>query len=880
MRPTPSILALAIALAITMTACGGGGGGGTRSNPPPPVVAPPTQPTSELLTRFRTLTGADKANGRGLTGVGVKVGIVDSGVNPEHPSLKGKITWIPYGNLTIEQDPPTNINGNDYTHGTQVAMILGGNPTGAYQGGIAPGVTIAMGRNSSWPTPQRMIDWGAKIINYSFGDTFNLDDATSNAALYTQYYGEPIGLRYIKDGGALLVVSAGNSGKSGTSLMSGGRYFHPELTNMLVAVAYDPESNDIAAYSNRCGERARNYCLAGVSTVLLPKAKITTTPLSEADYQHFMGTSAAAPNVAGVGALVAQAYPWMNGTQIANTLLSTATDIGAPGVDAVFGWGLVNADRATRGPGTASAMVATPVPAGMVSVFSNDIDGEGGFQMTGAGTLVLAGHNTYTGGTQISAGTVRIDGSVAGSVDLQHGALAGRGRIEGDIRGQGLLDLDTGGALRVDGTVDLDQIRVRVDTDARGTSSYMSQWSGTVLSAGALTGGLRLDQASPWFQTQALTQDHQVVARLARLDTTQVMAMGDTSQRASAGRVEQAFQALDQGAGSVAIRNHAASLQHTSMEAAAAAMDTLNGQGLATARDTTVETGAALDSLLDERVRDAGWLPGDAGGAWVAYGHPDSRADADGWFSMTTRSQLMLGGVDRAVNETWTVGLGAFSAKDDSTLTRDGGRMEGTRKGGLVYARWAMDDRWINTRVSVAAGEQDSERTLWTGGADIGVARGQTTSRSVGFGVEAGQWLGERFAVAARLEGEQARIVSKDETGSTGFELAGSRDRIRRLDAGLALQYRRELSPTWSVDGMLGYRRSLVAPDTGFETAFLGAPMARFTVDGMPWSRDAATWGAGLTYQPGWSLWWIRADGQQSSYRDRATVSAGVRVAW
>ena len=67
-------------------------------------------------------------------------------------------------------------------------------------------------------------------------------------------------------------------------------------------------------------------------------------------YGHAYGTSFAAPLVAGTAALVSEAYPWMTGHQLQQTLLTTATDIGDPGVDDVYGWGLLNAGKAVRGP--------------------------------------------------------------------------------------------------------------------------------------------------------------------------------------------------------------------------------------------------------------------------------------------------------------------------------------------------------------------------------------------------------------------------------------------------------------------------------------------------------------------------------------------------
>ena len=64
----------------------------------------------------------------------------------------------------------------------------------------------------------------------------------------------------------------------------------------------------------------------------------------------FWGTSGATPTVTGIAALVKEKYPWMTNENLKMTLLTTATDIGEKGVDVIYGWGLVNADRALNGP--------------------------------------------------------------------------------------------------------------------------------------------------------------------------------------------------------------------------------------------------------------------------------------------------------------------------------------------------------------------------------------------------------------------------------------------------------------------------------------------------------------------------------------------------
>lgn len=70
------------------------------------------------------------------------------------------------------------------------------------------------------------------------------------------------------------------------------------------------------------------------------------------------GNSFAAPAIAGAAALLKQHWPKLGGREISRILLETATDLGAPGVDQVFGVGLLDVERAMRAQAPAASLVA------------------------------------------------------------------------------------------------------------------------------------------------------------------------------------------------------------------------------------------------------------------------------------------------------------------------------------------------------------------------------------------------------------------------------------------------------------------------------------------------------------------------------------------
>ena len=132
----------------------------------------------------------------------------------------------------------------------------------------------------------------------------------------------------------------------------------------------------------------------------------------------FWGTSGATPTVTGIAALVKEKYPWMTNEDLKMTLLTTATDIGEKGVDVIYGWGLVNADRALNGPKYLDKHLIVyedgyaRFRTSGLSIFSNNIEGDGGLYKSGPGTLVLAGDNLYKGGTYVDNGELYLKNGI------------------------------------------------------------------------------------------------------------------------------------------------------------------------------------------------------------------------------------------------------------------------------------------------------------------------------------------------------------------------------------------------------------------------------------------------------------------------------------
>ena len=144
------------------------------------------------------------------------------------------------------------------------------------------------------------------------------------------------------DNDSIFVWAAGNESQTESGALSAIPLAFPEIQGHFVnVVALDTNTNQIAWYSNQCGI-TQNYCITA------PGSRLTT----DATTNTVSGTSFATPIVSGAIATIKEAFPYMSATQITELLFVTSKDMGDPGIDSVYGWGLLDMDNATRPVGT------------------------------------------------------------------------------------------------------------------------------------------------------------------------------------------------------------------------------------------------------------------------------------------------------------------------------------------------------------------------------------------------------------------------------------------------------------------------------------------------------------------------------------------------
>lgn len=336
-RPLPSIDAVAVAMP---KASAEAIGQVLASGPPERVwldapvraATAPAGPEPGGLDRNLAQIGAPAAWQAGLSGAGVRVAVLDTGVDANHPDLVGQVAAE--ANFTGTPDP-----GDHNGHGTHVASLVAG--TGLAAGGARRGVafeaTLLSGKVlddrgvGSFSSIIAGMEWAvaqdAQVVNLSLSS-----DAASTGR-------DPLSLAVdalTAAHGVLFVASAGNQGPRPTTIGA------PAAAGTALAVGAVDGRDRLAEFSSR-GPRLGDFAIKpdlvapGVDIVA---ARASGTSLGEPvgpAYTRLSGTSMAAPHAVGAAALLAQQHPEWTPARLKAALLGSAAATAAGGFDAGAG---------------------------------------------------------------------------------------------------------------------------------------------------------------------------------------------------------------------------------------------------------------------------------------------------------------------------------------------------------------------------------------------------------------------------------------------------------------------------------------------------------------------------------------------------------------
>ena len=264
---------------------------------------------------------------------GVKVGIVDTGIDQTHEDLRGKTIACAQsrglgGVLSGSIQVGSCTDDND--HGSHVAGTIAGNANNsvgvagvafnsplvickALGGPLGSGSTADVANCITWTSQQ-----GAKVISMSLGggDSTTLHTAVTNA--------------YANGNGTLLIAAAGNDGDSTLE--------YPAAYSEVVSVAATDQNDARASFSNANADV--EVAAPGVDILSVKRG---------GGYQTLSGTSMATPHVSGVAAIIFDRNPGATAATVRSKLDAAVDDLGAAGRDPNFGFGRVNLLKAATG---------------------------------------------------------------------------------------------------------------------------------------------------------------------------------------------------------------------------------------------------------------------------------------------------------------------------------------------------------------------------------------------------------------------------------------------------------------------------------------------------------------------------------------------------
>jgi hypothetical protein len=315
-----------------------------------PVPSPVDVERSNSGSTIRPIR-ADYAYQRNITGRGVTIAVMDTGMSGEHLefSAEGKVAQG-YNAITGTTDV---FDGSG--HGSHVAGIIGAGRNGhgvfgvAYDARILPIKVLhdnGAGSSGYLDNGLRHAIGRASIVNISLSAARSYHPGATQEAIRA---------------GLLIVAAAGNDALANPEWPA---RFAKEAwaNNQIIAVGAVDANNHIASFSNRAGDTAPWFLVA-------PGVDIVSSYVS-GQYVYMSGTSMATPVVSGAAALVKQLWPSLRADQIANILFMSATDLGAPGIDSIYGRGLLNIEKALQPIG---AVTTTTYSGRTINVLSGGV---------------------------------------------------------------------------------------------------------------------------------------------------------------------------------------------------------------------------------------------------------------------------------------------------------------------------------------------------------------------------------------------------------------------------------------------------------------------------------------------------------------------------
>lgn len=847
-------------------------------------------------------------NHSAFKGEGVAVGVFDGGFNDE-------TNWGYVNKLTNNIERVQGKGNIDTTHGYRVIKSLLQNAPSAKI--YAMDVVKRISATPEYEEYKRLYDKGVRIFNNSYGNTTYIPTSV-DSSLGTDTHA--FLKKAINEGGALFIWSGGNE----ENLDRAGAFGNlPRVDSSL-------EKGWINVVGLMSKDYYTNNTIANVSwNKLIPLTPAgsskywSISALGSVDYYDYdegktmttYGSSFAAPRVTAAAALVKQAYPFMNGDLIRQTLLSTATDIGDPGVDDVYGWGLLNIDKALKGPAlfdrrlTQGKDVEIQLDGGNYG-FGNNISGDAGLNLTGNGSLTLNGLTTYTGKTTVGSGAylivkkdsrsrifVKDGGTVATgsqSMSIPSVQVSPNGTFVNNTNSQiQELKAENGSKIVTDvnSTIatNIAEINGEVKLTNNSDEYFTKNGSKVNVITGNVTGNANISTESNLLNAKAENNTIGVQAVVSRKDVAEyAKGIGATEQEVNtAQQIETSLQGLDNS-----VANNTANIINLKQGAQLQGLntntlDSMSGQIYASAQALTFEQNENVNRNLSNRMSDLSrTLNNDSKfGFWTTGMYSKGTIEKEGFAKGKTSVKGGQVGADMKLGDNTIIGIAADFSKGKVKFDRYNGESKADMTGFSLYGRKNNGKGYIAGRIGVGYSDTDVERDIIVNDKIAEHSSIKHNDKTVSGYLETGYDFknkeGDLVVTPYVAFGNDRVTRGKFKEENTKFGMTANKKTYNMPYGTAGIKADKRIGNV-NISSYVSYTKGINKKDLDFEANYNFSENAKFKVKGINYSRDKVNAGIGINTEikKGFNIYtnYDYKHSTDKSKSDNHMITSGIRI--